>query len=42
MPEPGALIEPVEAVTPAGRPETFTLMAELKVAVRMVVAVVGP
>jgi len=39
MPEPGVLIVPVDAVTPAGMPVTFRLMAELKLMVRMVVAV---
>ena len=42
LPEPGALMVPVEAVTPAGMPVTFRLMAELNVVVRMVVAVVLP
>jgi hypothetical protein len=40
MPEPGALMAPVEAVTPVGIPVTFTLIPELKVVVRVVLAVV--
>ena len=42
IPDPGVLIVPVEVVTPAGVPVTLTVMAELKVVVRMVVALVVP
>ena len=42
VPEPGATIVALEAVTPAGRPDTERLMAELKVEFRNVVAVTLP
>ena len=41
-PDPGRAIDPVEVVTPEGMPITLTVMAELKVVVRMVVAQVVP
>ena len=42
IPDPGALMVPVDVVTPEGAPVTVTEIAELKVVVRMVVAQVVP
>jgi hypothetical protein len=42
LPEPGALMDPVDAVAPLGRPVTFKLMAEVNVTLPIVVAVTVP
>jgi hypothetical protein len=42
LPDPGALMTPAEAVTPAGMPLTLTVTAELKLFVPWVDAVVVP
>jgi hypothetical protein len=42
LPEPGALMVPADVVTPLGRPVTFRLIGELKLTLRIVVAVTVP